>query len=348
MQLHEQVAKLENDLKLACADRDALAADRDSWKSRYDNLTRCGITVGDGMTIYGDYDAVKRVQNYVLLSSQHPGEAESVNHALMRDLCKAEGKICNLRAQVASLTGEFLPKIDDLNLPAREEIAVVVEAFADALKNKLWRAEEKYNWNGHWKREAWQNELNACLAEHINKGDPLDVAAYCLFAHMHKWSVGPVLQNEMDDEELALKSEALTQGLFDHGFTTHDEMKQLLLKVFKEIRDSTKNEVRCTGCGSDRTNEEIAEGRKEGKWLSCCPERSPLNIDQWMERSNRLEIKYERYKSFIAVALSKLADAEALVKSDHLSTKRGVPIVTIFRRIAEFIRTERHKADTDE
>ena len=59
--------------------------------------------------------------------------------------------------------------------------------FAEALMSKLRAAEAKRGWNGAWMRDDWRADLQAHLLAHVAKGDPLDVAAYCLFAWHHGW-----------------------------------------------------------------------------------------------------------------------------------------------------------------
>lgn len=45
-------------------------------------------------------------------------------------------------------------------------------------------------------------------------------------------------------------------------------------------------EVRCAGCGSPWTSEDLAAARKaDPKIISCCPEREPIDIDGWRARA---------------------------------------------------------------
>ena len=67
--------------------------------------------------------------------------------------------------------------------------------------------------------------------------------------------------------------------------------------------------VRCTGCGSSRSDKNLAEERKRNpKLLSCCPERNPLDIDGWMKRSDSFEGEVRRLR----------AENERLNKRDHI------------------------------
>ncbi|MFT6427343.1 MAG: hypothetical protein ACJAVC_000608, partial [Brevundimonas sp.] len=70
--------------------------------------------------------------------------------------------------------------------------ADLVDRFAAELKLKLAKAEAKYGYAADWLKTDWQDELNESLAEHLQKGDPRDVAAYCAFAWHHGWPTSDV------------------------------------------------------------------------------------------------------------------------------------------------------------
>ncbi|WP_234197098.1 hypothetical protein [Pseudacidovorax sp. NFM-22] len=65
-----------------------------------------------------------------------------------------------------------------------ETIRLVVR-FARALAEKLAAAERKYGYSDGWRSPDWMDECRAKLMEHIAKGDPRDVAAYCAFLWHH-------------------------------------------------------------------------------------------------------------------------------------------------------------------
>lgn len=62
-----------------------------------------------------------------------------------------------------------------------------------ALAEKLSAAEAKYGFEDHWQEAGWQGDLITQLLDHVRKGDPLDVAAYCAFAWHHQWTIAPVV-----------------------------------------------------------------------------------------------------------------------------------------------------------
>lgn len=71
--------------------------------------------------------------------------------------------------------------------------AKLVVTFALALFDKLEAAERKHGWNRAWMRDGWADDLRRDIRQHVDKGDPLDVAAYAAFAWSHGWPLGPGL-----------------------------------------------------------------------------------------------------------------------------------------------------------
>lgn len=63
--------------------------------------------------------------------------------------------------------------------------ADLVNRFARALAEKLATAEKKYGYSDGWASPDWMDECRAHLVEHVAKGDPRDVAAYCAFLWHH-------------------------------------------------------------------------------------------------------------------------------------------------------------------
>ena len=66
--------------------------------------------------------------------------------------------------------------------------AQLVRDFASALAGKLRAAEEKYGHTNGWLFDDWEDECRQQLMKHIEKGDPLDVAAYAAFMWKRGWS----------------------------------------------------------------------------------------------------------------------------------------------------------------
>lgn len=76
-----------------------------------------------------------------------------------------------------------------LRVPAylHPETRNLVVAFAEALATKLREAERKHRFLDNWRRHGWRADCLADFQEHISKGDPIDVAAYCAFMWHHGW-----------------------------------------------------------------------------------------------------------------------------------------------------------------
>lgn len=67
------------------------------------------------------------------------------------------------------------------------ETTDLVLRFASALADKLYKAEQKYGRSTDWMKDDWYGDCLQSLWEHIEKGDPRDVAAYCAFMWYHGW-----------------------------------------------------------------------------------------------------------------------------------------------------------------
>jgi hypothetical protein len=57
----------------------------------------------------------------------------------------------------------------------------LVWRFSSAMAEKLRKSELKYGYDNKWKDFSWADECRSQLQQHIDKGDPLDVANYCAF-----------------------------------------------------------------------------------------------------------------------------------------------------------------------
>lgn len=84
----------------------------------------------------------------------------------------------------------------DLPHDLHEETKWLVINFAEALAKKLAHAQRKYGYTDGWRDTDWIEECKAKLLEHLGKGDPRDVAAYCAFLWYHHASTKSVLPPE--------------------------------------------------------------------------------------------------------------------------------------------------------
>ncbi len=86
-------------------------------------------------------------------------------------------------------------EIDVPNSLNRNTVALVCN-FASSLATKLREAERKHGYGDGWKSPNWMDQCRADLMAHIDKGDPLDVAAYCAFLWYHGEKTSLISQNQ--------------------------------------------------------------------------------------------------------------------------------------------------------
>lgn len=85
----------------------------------------------------------------------------------------------------------------------------LVFRFACALADKLYAAEQKYSYADGWADPNWLDECRAKLREHVEKGDPRDVAAYCAFLWHHGASTAAPPSGEIQQTGWVRVSERL-------------------------------------------------------------------------------------------------------------------------------------------
>ena len=75
------------------------------------------------------------------------------------------------------------PKFTQLHF----DTASALNGFMGALRDKLIAAQVKHGVTDEWRREDWKEECQEQLQEHVDKGDPRDVAIYALFCWARGW-----------------------------------------------------------------------------------------------------------------------------------------------------------------
>lgn len=95
---------------------------------------------------------------------------------------------CKEAAEIAHEKTATLRRVMQAKDSLHPETRQLVNDFAKALAEKLAKAEQKYGYRDDWRTANWEAECRAELIRHINKGDPLDVAAYCAFMWRRGWS----------------------------------------------------------------------------------------------------------------------------------------------------------------
>lgn len=98
------------------------------------------------------------------------------------------------------------PAEGEINFPAHQDTFRLVQSFSEALMAKLGQAEVKYGYTNGWSTEDWEAECQRQLLAHVQKGDPLDVAAYAAFCWGRGWST----TSEPPSDVAALVEEAIT------------------------------------------------------------------------------------------------------------------------------------------
>lgn len=73
----------------------------------------------------------------------------------------------------------------------------LISDFMVAVAEKLRAAEIKYGFSDDWMKPDWKGECESGLQLHLEKGDPIDVAAYCAFMWYHKWSTSYVGEEKL-------------------------------------------------------------------------------------------------------------------------------------------------------
>lgn len=125
--------------------------------------------------------------------------------------------------------------------------------FCTALAEKLYKAQLKYGYDADWKQDGWPSQCQAHFHQHIAKGDPRDVAAYCAFMWYHGWKTeaaqtAPVVTFYRDGIEAAAKWIDKQREAYDseHGWSDPDT------GAFEFGNDTQR--------GYSSTLEELAEG----------------------------------------------------------------------------------------
>lgn len=113
--------------------------------------------------------------------------------------------------------------------------ADLVLRFSAALAAKLFAAQQKYGYSDGWADSDWLDECRAKLLEHVDKGDPRDVANYCAFLWHHGASTAQpsgrpsTWPGKFGDALFHLDRIAQAAGVGQSEWTTPDQAADLII-----------------------------------------------------------------------------------------------------------------------
>lgn len=113
--------------------------------------------------------------------------------ALVEALEKSESRLHEVAVACATEEQalEKAQQVPVMPLGLHPDTQKLVTDFCTALAEKLYKAQLKYGYDADWKQDGWPSQCQAHFQQHIAKGDPRDVAAYCAFMWWHGWSTNP-------------------------------------------------------------------------------------------------------------------------------------------------------------
>lgn len=118
-----------------------------------------------------------------MFGAEPQADAAACAHRIVdaRNAAIASGFMC---IDCGGLFAAAVPRADATPV-LHHKTSDLVARFARALAEKLAAAEVKYGYTDGWLSPDWMDECRAKLLEHVEKGDPRDVAAYCAFLWHH-------------------------------------------------------------------------------------------------------------------------------------------------------------------
>lgn len=108
----------------------------------------------------------------------------------------------------------------------------LVTDFCMALAEKLYNAQLKYGYDADWKQDGWPTQCQAHFHQHIAKGDPRDVAAYCAFMWYHGWKTSAMQDSEANESGYRAIVERISEIV--HGKVTDIDLLSVTVKSMKD------------------------------------------------------------------------------------------------------------------
>ncbi|EDN4942837.1 DUF550 domain-containing protein [Salmonella enterica subsp. enterica serovar Norwich] len=179
----------------------------------------------------------------------------------------------------------------------------LVADFCTALAEKLYGAQLKYGYDADWKQDGWATQCLSHFHQHIAKGDPRDVAAYCAFMWYHGWKTepvsGPVVPEEIEPDSnntydyvdgWSACRAAMLQG--GEPVSNHDE---LALYYLQGQKDGLEWAAQLAEANHPLTGDwlyddplELAKAIRKGPDMPGFAGSSPVTQDGWISCSERM------------------------------------------------------------
>jgi len=217
-----------------------LDADLDRHPSRGEPTTQAGVTEVDV-----DYLAARILAH--LGFSQEPSKERGTDRRRdnLADLISS-----SLNENDCNRIRHFISMPQGLHF----DTAKLVKRFARAMANKLHAAEKKYGYSNGWMRLDWMDECREHLMQHIIKGDPRDVAAYCAFLWHHGESTtSPTPDNNATQNATIQSSETIAAQSNDEKGAT-ENATQAPAEYKERCAHGVSWERRCFACIIEENN----------------------------------------------------------------------------------------------
>lgn len=169
-----------------------------------DNSTKMTQLYDDLNDHYAPPEVVRELARIALTAMQQE-PVERVTADQMQRVCMEAtrhiGKYAAMAREVNKLLRRTTPPAPVMPAELHPDTQNLVADFCTALAEKLYKAQLKYGYDADWKKDNWSTQCLSHFHQHIAKGDPRDVAAYCAFMWYHGWKTesvsGPVVPEEI-------------------------------------------------------------------------------------------------------------------------------------------------------
>lgn len=196
---------------------------------------KAGYTLG-----LADVEILKRVARIALAAMDSEPVAWGLfdfSNGSLHNFCSTKNRAEQYRNQVHQSSDSLTLEIKPLYRHAQPAPVIPTELhpdtqklvidFCTALAEKLYKAQLKYGYDADWKQDGWPSQCQAHFHQHVAKGDPRDVAAYCAFMWYHGWKTeaaqpAPVVSFYRDGIEAAAKWIDQQREAYDSEHGRHD------------------------------------------------------------------------------------------------------------------------------